>query len=283
MKKMSWLQYFIRLILFNIFFILSACTHAGASEENSRELTVGIAPYLPAAKLIAQHAPLADYLSKGLAESVVLLDSENYKSFQEYSQKGLYDILITPIHWGRAAESSNLYQRAVKTRQSVFASLVVRKDSTIYNASQLQELHLALPPNHDVVHYLALQTLRDYRVEQGRNLRVEIIEPYSKALNQVLQGNVEAAAIAEQNIEKYLDNPQGKFRIIAASMPMPSFVVMLNSRLGYEKINKIRKLLLSFSQTEVGKTYFKHSGWQAFLPLDNDTFTALDADLLKNF
>jgi len=283
MKNMPWSQYIIRLILFNILCSLSAYSYAGANEESSHELTVGIAPYLPAPKLIAQHAPLADYLSEGLDESVVLLDSEDYKSFQEYTQKGLYDILITPIHWGRAAESSGLYQHSVKTRQSVFASLVVRKDSAIHNGAQLQELHLALPPNHDVVHYLALQTLRDYRVEQGRNLRVEIVEPYSKALDQVLQGNIEAAAIAEQNIEKYLDNPQGKFRIIAASMPMPSFVVMLNTRLGYEKMNKIRKLLLSFSQTDEGKAYFKHSGWQAFLPLDNDTFTALDADLLKNF
>lgn len=278
---MPWLQYLIRVIFFHLLCGLSAYAHASA--ENSHELNLGIAPYLSAPKLIAQHAPLADYLSEGLDESVVLLDSENYKSFQEYTQKGLYDILITPIHWGRAAENSGLYQRSVKTRQSVFASLVVRKDSTIYNASQLQELHLALPPNNDVVHYLALQTLRDYRVEQGRNLRVEIVEPYSKALDQVLQGNIEAAAIAEQNIEKYLDNPQGKFRIIAASMPMPSFVVMLNTRLGYEKISKIRKLLLSFSQSDAGKAYFKHTGWQAFLPLDSDTFTALDADLLRNF
>lgn len=278
---MPWLQYLIRVIFFNVLCGLSACLYASA--ENPPELNIGIAPYLSAPKLIAQHAPLADYLSEGLEESVVLLDSENYKTFQEYTQKGLYDILITPIHWARLAENSGLYQRAVKTRQSVFASLVVRKDSSIYNASQLQELHLALPPNHDVVHYLALQTLRDYRVEQGRNLRVEIVEPYSKALDQVVQGHIEAAAIAEQNIEKYLDNPQGKFRIIAASMPMPSFVIMLNSRLGYEKINKIKRLLLSFSQRDDGKTYFKHSGWQAFLPLDSDTFTALDADLLKNF
>lgn len=280
---MSKLRAIVMLICCSFAYLLPAQAQMSLTEDDDRELKLGIVPYINSSKLIAQHAPLADYLAEGLKENVVLLDSENYKLFQESIQQGLYDILITPIHWGRLAETGGVYQRVAKTKQSIFATLVVRKESSIYNGEQLRDLYLALPPTHDIVHYLALQTLRDYHLEQGHNLHVEIVDSYSKALEQVLQGKVEAAAIAEQNIEKYLDNPQGKFRIIAASMPMPYFVVMAHSRLGYENINNIRKLLLNFQQTEVGKAYFRHTGLQGFLPLDDDTFSALDMDLLKNF
>jgi phosphonate transport system substrate-binding protein len=254
-----------------------------AAEESKREMTLGIMPYIPATKLIAQHAALADYLTQNLGNDVVLLDGEDYNNFHTLVQQATCDILVIPIHWVKLAENVAGYQRIAKTKQSVFATLVVRKDSNIHSSEQLRDLHLALPPSHDIVHYLALQTLRDYGLEQGRNLHVEITDSYNKALNQVLKGTVQAAAIAEQNIEKYLDNSQQKLRIIAASMPMPSFVVMVHPRLGQEMLSKIRRLLLNLQQTETGKQYFRHSGWQGFLPFDNETLFVLDADLLKSF
>jgi phosphonate transport system substrate-binding protein len=247
---------------------------AWASEKTP--LTLGVFPYVTPAQLAAFHAPLKDYLARGLDRPVTLVTAPDFMSFVDRTREGQYDIVFTAPHLGRLAETRDEYKRVAQTSHTVQGFFLARKGSDIRKIEDLRGKTVMIAQKVSIVYQLAEHTLRENGLVPGESVTIIDTRTHNNAMHAPLRGEADASVTGKLLWYVLDDKQKEPLQIIGTTGEAPGFLVMAHPRLAARDIGKIRKLLLDFHLKPGSESYFTTNGFEKFQPVDDRAMKGLD-------
>jgi phosphonate transport system substrate-binding protein len=267
-----------RFLVFLALWLTGLC----ASAQAPQTLVLGVFPYLSPSQMIEQLSPLRKRIEEALGVPVSLQSAPDFISFVQRTAKGDYDLVITAPHMGRLAQQRDGWQLVAMSGQQTATVILVRKDSGITRLDQLRGKRMAVGSLPSVTYLLAAEALLKKGVKPGRDLDVIETASFSNVVQSVFKGEAAAGATPTLLWDKWIHvnaEQHSQLReIFRAPPPNPnSFLVMCPPGTDQTTILRLRKSLLNFGDTPVGRDFLQKSQFESFLPPDEKAMARNDA------
>jgi len=250
------------------------------SAATGETLVLGVFPYLSASQMMEQLSPLVKRMEEALEKKITMVSAPDFMSYVERTARGEYDIVITAPHMGRLAEQRDGWQLVVQSGQKTATVLLVRRDSGIRDIADLRGKTMAVGNRRSVTYLLAEEALIHQGLTPGKEINIVETATFSNVVQSVFLGEVAAGATPTLlwDTWQYVNNEQhDQLREIFRAKPAaPSFLVMVNPKMGQATISRLAASLLSYYETPEGKAFFRKSQFESFLPLDEATMKGID-------
>ncbi|MFI9652709.1 PhnD/SsuA/transferrin family substrate-binding protein [Guyparkeria halopsychrophila] len=247
--------------------LLVAALPAKAEEA----LKMAIAPFLPEAELNEAYAPVAEYLSRRLGETVELELFPNYLSFWEATRGGSdFDIALdaAPVTDFRVQRQN--WQVIARFDGEVTQSLVTRDDDLILSPRELVNKRVAVQPSPSVG-ALVLYQLFPNPVQQPTLIFERTNRDVAAA---VIEGKAKAGVIPTPLVGGY----PGLYPVITTD-PLPFLGFSVSPELNERTRKALRQALLSFAETDEGRRILDEQQLTDIVPATN-RYYAGNAELL---
>ena len=247
--------------------LLIAALPAKAEET----LKMAIAPFLPEAELNEAYAPVAEYLSRRLGETVELELFPNYLSFWEATRGGSdFDIALdaAPVTDFRVQRQN--WQVIARFDGEVTQSLVTRDDDLILSPRELVNQRVAVQPSPSVG-ALVLYQLFPNPVQQPTLVFERTNRDVATA---VLEGKARAGVIPTPLVGGYT----GLYPVITTE-PLPFLGFSASPELNDRTRKALQQALLSFAETEEGQRILDEQQLTDIVPATNRYYRG-NAELL---
>ncbi|MFO7809142.1 phosphate/phosphite/phosphonate ABC transporter substrate-binding protein [Guyparkeria sp.] len=234
-------------------------------------LRMAIAPFLPQAELNEAYAPVADYLSRRLGETVELELFPNYLSFWEATRGGSnFEIALdaAPVTDFRVQRQN--WQVIARFDGEVTQSLVTREDDLILSPKELVNQRVAVQPSPSVG-ALVLYQLFPNPVQQPTLVFERTNRDVATA---VLEGKARAGVIPTPLVGGYT----GLYPVITTE-PLPFLGFSVSPELNDRTRKALQQALLSFAETEEGQRILEEQELTDVVPANN-RYYAGNAELL---
>lgn len=243
-------------------------------------LVLGVFPYLSASQMMEQLSPLVKRMEEALEKKITMVSAPNFMSYVERTARGEYDLVLTAAHMGRLAETRDGWQLVVQSGQKTATVLLVRKDSTIHEVSDLRGKTMAVGNRRSVTYLLAEEALLLQGLTPGKDINIVETATFSNVVQSVFLGEVDAGATPTLlwDTWQYINHEQhDQLSAIFRTKPTaPSFLVMVSPKMSRAVITRLAESLLSYHETPEGRDFFQKSQFESFLPLDEATMMGID-------
>ncbi|MBU1224556.1 MAG: phosphate/phosphite/phosphonate ABC transporter substrate-binding protein [Gammaproteobacteria bacterium] len=259
-----------------LLFVFTLVLGPSALASEKSPLTLGVFPYVTPAQLAAFHAPLKDYLARGLDRPVTLVTAPDFMSFVDRTRDGQYDIVFTAPHLGRLAETRDGYKRVAQTSHTVQGFFLARKDSDIRKIEDLRGKTVMIAQKVSIVYQMAEHTLRENGLVPGESVTIIDTRTHNNAMHAPLRGEADASVTGKLLWYVLDDKQKEPLQIIGTTEEAPGFLVMAHPRLATQDVDKIKNLLLAFHLKPGSASYFTTNGYEKFQAVDDRTMKGLD-------
>ncbi|MBO1924649.1 phosphate/phosphite/phosphonate ABC transporter substrate-binding protein [Thiomicrorhabdus sp. 6S3-12] len=237
-------------------FLATLCAGAYASSH----ISFAVFPYANPSYIAKVHQPIKRYFEQALKEPVYLISAKDFKSYNQGILQQKYDIIMGAPHMGRLAELASGYYWLGFTANSSYAVITTREENAGKQLKDFKGQQIIMPPKSAIVNYLSRQALQNAGLTPGKDITVIETNSHHNAMLAVINKIQPLGAFGKPAWEDF--NPKGKesLRLLFKSELIPGFAVMVNPKLGQERIRRLREAFLNFPNTEAGKTYFANTG-----------------------
>jgi phosphonate transport system substrate-binding protein len=260
----------------------TAAAPAGAQE--AQPLEVGLVPNLTARTLLTVFEPMRAYLELQMRQPVRLSTAPNFKAFYARTQKGEFDLVVTPAHFAWLAHREAGYTPLLTYVEQLDGLLIVARDSAIHNVGALRGKRLG------IVDPLAIVSMRGQRVLQEQGLRagvdyfVQSIAPHNAAAVAVAQGELDAAIIGSGPYRIMAEEARGRLRVLSEVGAMPNAVYLAHNRIPPARQRDLQMHLKAFAETTAeGQRFMAQYRYGGFKAISATELKAMDvyADQVK--
>jgi len=208
-----------------------------------RVLSFGAFPSHSLVRLEAFYAPLAQYLSESLHQSVRFGTGKSYARFRERLAAGEFDIAFVQESDYSAFARPHGYRalaRSSPSRLLIFAPA----DSGLRNVDDLRGQRIALPPIEDDATTVALQRLRELGLEPGRDVTVVHVDHSSACLQFASTGRSQAAATSDAALQFTGARRDVDYRVLDEVAPVPAPLFVARRSFGVDEAGIVLQALL---------------------------------------
>lgn len=250
----------------------------------AQTIKIGITPYTNAVKIIKVYKPLSDFISKDLNSTIEIFTAKNYKEFYKDVEKGSFDLVITSPHFG-ALHIKNGFIPLYRYDISLRLLFLVLKDSPYYNISDLKNTTIATPNYLSALNVGSLGILKNYGLQNGKNFQLEDLGSHTSAIKSVLLEECDAAITTFTPLKQFSFDIKDKTRILTSDYKLPHLFTLANPKLGKMKIKQIKTALKKFENSDIGKSFFKNSGYKGYTTIDKKDLQELETlnEITKKF
>ncbi|MFN3415827.1 MAG: phosphate/phosphite/phosphonate ABC transporter substrate-binding protein [Caldimonas sp.] len=209
----------------------AACGWAcpAAATPGGPPLRIGLAPYLPAPRLMLLFRPLREHLEAQLARAVQFYTARDFRQLAADTRARVFDAAMLPAHLAALAMSDWGYLPLSGTLAHTQVILLVRKDSPVQTAQDLRGQAIGTLDPLSLVAAVALRWLTEQGLALGTGaqaVRVAVQPTVSSALHALARGEVAAVAVAEAQLHNLsADTPIDHRRLVELrDIPGPVFV-----------------------------------------------------------
>jgi len=252
-------------------------------------LRFGVSPYLDRNLLLAAYRPFADYLARELGMPVELVVPERYADMRAMLRDGRLDLAyLTPLLYIQARRDDpglRLLGADVWQGVSFYTGyLVVRSDSGLTSPTDLAGRRLALVDPQSASGWLLPRhelRARGLPVE-GSSFEVVLSGDHTRALQMLLDGRVDAAAVSSNTLAMArrdgLDG--GRVRILMKTGTIPPDVLCAASRLPDDLLARLTDLVQGIdTRSPLGRSVIPRAtrlnGWRPGDPREYDVIERL--------
>lgn len=259
-----------------LLFVFALVLGPSALASEKSPLTLGVFPYVTPVQLASFHTPLKDYLAESLQRPVSLVTAPDFDSFVERTREGQYDIIITAPHLGRLAETRDGYKRLAQTGHTSQGIFLARKDSNIHRIEDLRGKTVMIAQKISIIYQMAEHMLREKDLVPGESVTIIETRTHNNAMHAPLRGEADASVTGTLLWRVLKDEQKDQMRVIGTTEEAPGFMLMANSRLTNQDVEKIMKLLLDFHRVPGSEAYFSTTGYEKFDLIDDKVMKKLD-------
>ena len=238
-------------------------------------LTLGVFPYISANQMMEQLSPLCKRLEEALGKKVILVSAPDFMSYVDRTTKGEYDLVLTAAHMGYLAEKRDGWQRVVQSGQKTAAVFLVRQESSVKCLEDLRGKKITVGNRRSLTYLLAKEALAERGIILDKDMEIIETATFSNVVQSVFLGEADVGTtptLLWDNWEHVNAEQQRQLRDIFRTRPAaPSFLVIASPKIDQTTIRRLTDSLLSFQDTEAGKTFFQKSQFGSFQPLDDAT------------
>ncbi len=288
MKKMRFV-----LLMVIIMSLLAGC---GTKEETV--IKMGFVPMKDGDKLIESVQPLAEMLSEELGMTVEAFTATNYVGVVEGLGSGQVDFgFIPPFAYVLANKESNanVVLTAINKHGKSFyrSQFIVKKDSDIKTFEDIRDKKVAFVDPSSTSGYLFPGAhLKGLGIDIDNDMEYVYAGGHDKALQLLLNGDVDVATTFVDSRDRYKEDFPTAIEdtvVLGYTKDIPNISVTVRGDMEDELQEKIRKALLTVSETEEGaallKELFNMYGFVEATDADydviRDTAEQMDVDLTK--
>jgi len=245
---------------------------ATCSAGDKTTLVFGVFPYLPTAQLEQIYAPVAADLSIATGREVQLRTRPSFDLFREELVQQHYDLVfIQPFAYAQVA-SANGYRSVARPTEALKAIFVVRSDSDIHDLKDLRNSTLAMPPKGAAVSLLARQTLSQYGLVPGTDIRLTYQNNHAACLRAVLIRKAAACITAPAPLQIFTQRTGMIFRILAYSDPIPGSTFAVHERLPAAQRSAIARRIVSWDRSTAGKVLLESLKLSSFVNSSDEDY-----------
>jgi len=245
-----------------------AVSLATASQALVFAVNEGVTYKVSPVEIQARYAGIAADLTKLLNEKVTIEPVGEYRTLRTGLAEQRWDlVLVHPAHISIAALKSHEYQLVAVTKgfTGYKASFLVRADSDLKSLSEVQKLRLGAPDEDSITSVMVRATLRDQGVDASK--MAITYTRYQDAVPFFLDNQLtHLGATASSAVVKAWQDKGGK--VLTASKPVPIKHVLASSKLGSDKIEKIKNYLLNLDASDAGRKSLEPTKWKGFEAYD---------------
>ncbi len=222
--------------------------------DNAQPILFGVFPYLPPARLEQLFAPVAADLSEAIGRPVLLRTRPTYLRFRKELENETYDLVfVQPFDYVESAAPHG-YHLISRWSQLLAALFVTRTDSRVTTMNGLRNEVIAAPPIRAAVSLLGRQTLLDYQLIPGKNVRLTYQNSHAACLRQVLIHKATACITADSPLKLFEALSGVDFRVLASSRLIPGPAFAVHTRVAKNIRSKIQKRTTGWAKTARGRS-----------------------------
>jgi phosphonate transport system substrate-binding protein len=248
--------------------VLCLCWLPLSAADPVEPLRLGIMPFNSTLALIKTHQPLRQHLQLGIGQPIDIYTSSNYDQFQRDSLAGEFDLLITGPHFGVMCLDAG-YVPLVRYDTALQPVFVLSKNSTIRSVEDFRGKRIGLPNRLSVSAIGGLRWLREQGLVADRDFLVLEKTTHGAAIAAVAVGDLDAALTTYTPLKQVPEDVREHIRVMPTELKVPHLMTLAHKRLGKEKIGRLERALKSFPATPEGAAFFRDTGYQGYLPIDD--------------
>lgn len=256
------------------FFLLSAIA-AAASATQPERLVVGVFPYLTTRTLVNTYQPLRMHLEQSLAREVAVVTAPDLRQFYARSQRGDYDILVTPPHFARLHQLQSGLIPLFGYSNPTTGLLVARRDSGIKSAEDLRGREIAIAEPVALVAIMCSAWMGQHGMKSPRDYTFHVAGSHNSAVMSVVNRETAAAVVGASAFKQITEKFKSDVVVVTAVGEVMGLVVLANPRLG-SGLAQIEQSLASFPSTPEGQQFIQTNGIGGFKPIERSELQKLD-------
>lgn len=254
---------------------LTAAHHAAA--EVAKPLEIGIIPNVSTHALFAAYQPMRLYLEQQLGRPVILLTAPDFKTFYERTGKGDYDLVITPPHLARLAETESGYVPLTTYRNGLSALLLVAKDGPIKTVADLRGKSIGMPDLLALAPMAGRHWLEQRGLKAGTDYALRITAPHNTAVLSVMRGDTDAAIVGSGPYQLMPAELRDGVRILANMGTVINATFMAHPKLSADARARIKRALLTFAnESPEGKKFVQDNEFGGMKLLTSKDLKTMD-------
>lgn len=223
-----------------------------AEHTASKELVLGVFPYIAARKLAENFALALPAMSKSTGKAILFRSAPSYDNFSDALTSASYDIvLVQPFDYARAIDHGYLPLAGMKNQLQ--GTFFVLENSPYKLVTDFRGKVIATPPADSAQSRLARHTLLQAGLTPGHDVTIN----YSKnheACMQLLQNDEVAACFTAELALSMLPNELTRgLRSIGLSEKVPGVLFMAHKRLPAKTRGQLQAEILSWSNSADGR------------------------------
>lgn len=270
MLKKSYLRPLLVILLF-----ISGCsgdksvyTPIGEKSPGQKEdrLVLGVMPSLPPTKLFTKFQPLADYLTKTTGKVVTISTAPNFQEYVARLKNGEYELILpNPYLYVMVSRAPGYIPLAKVSGIPFKGIIIVRKDSSINNISDLKGKKIAYP---DPSALAATMQVRAFLKRNGIDPERDTKESYAASQDSVIfsvhQRLFDAAGTWPETLDRIPDDVSKDLKILAETETLPHRPIAVRADISKETVQKIKNSLLSMADDPDGQKILASMGYKGF-------------------
>lgn len=254
--------------------LLAAVAHARPDDAT---LEVGLVPNISARTLIAAFQPMREYLARELRQPVELYTAPDFATFFHRTQRGDFDLAVTPAHFAWLAIQEAGYVPLVTYRNELDGLLIVKHDSPITSAAQLKGKTIGVVDMLAIVTMRGTQWLREQGLSAERDYALLLTAPHNTAALVVARGNVDAAIIGSGPYRLMPEEIRSQVRVLAEVGAVPNAVYLARGDMAPARRRQLTEALLAFGNVSAeGRRFMEEYRYGGFKPVSAADLRGMD-------
>lgn len=257
-----------------------------AAAAGIQPFEIGLVPNLTARKLLTAFEPMRAYLENKLQQPVRLITAPNFREFFARTQKGEFDLVVTPAHFAWLAYQEAGYTPILTYTAPLDGLLVVARNSPIRSIANLRGKRIGIVDPLAIVTMRGLQVLREQGMSPGIDFSVQEIAPHNAAAVAVEQGHLDAAIIGSGPYRIMAENTRERLRVLSEVGSVPNAIYLLSKRIPVARQRELQAALLAFAATSAeGQKFMSEYRYGGFKTISAAELKPMEvyADQVKQF
>lgn len=251
-----------------------AAVMASASAGDTRDIVLGIFPYLSSRQLVKNFAPLLPALSRAAGKPIHLRTASSFGSFSDNLVAGKYDIvLVQPFEFEKTVQLG--YIPLAGMQDMAYGTFFVKNNSPYQRIKDFKGKKIAMGPAESAQSRIGRTALIKAGLNPERDVTIVYVNTHDACLREV-QRQAAAACVTSPLVLKMLPEEfAAGLRQIGETAKIPGVVFLAHKRLSTQTRVEIQREILSWKDTKAGKKILDSMQFGNFVPVNQDAYKNL--------
>lgn len=241
-------------------------------------LVVGLVPNVTARTLIAAFQPLREYLAQKLNQPVEVYTSPDFSTFYQQTQRGEFDLVVTPAHFAWLAIREAKYEPLVTYREPLQGLVVVKSGNSIDSPRALRGKKVGITDPLAIVTMRGLQWFSEHGMQAGTDFVVRKSSPHNTAALAVGNGDLDAAIIGSGPYRIMPEEIRSQIAVLAEVGAVPNAIYLANGNMSPQRRRALQEALLSFGNDSAeGHRFMEQYRYGGFKPITRSELKPMEA------
>lgn len=250
--------------------------------STTKPVEIGIVPYMSVRELIAKYEPLRTYLQDVLGAPVKIYTANGFIPFYLNTEKGDYDLAITPSHIARLLQNEHGYTPLVRFSTPGRVLLMSAHNGPLKTVQDLHGQIIAIPDKFALASIACMAYLSENKLLPGKNFKLLEVPSFPSAIISVQKGEAAAACTASPPFSYMPKELQDSVKILADVGTITGLVIV--ARPGMKKLalnDLIQSLLKINDDANGGQQFIAALGFGPLIPATAKDMSKLDRYLAE--
>ncbi len=232
--------------------LLAALFACATQTAEAATYTFGAVPQFEIRRLHQIWLPVLKYLEKETGFQFEMVGSPTIPAFEAEFLDGRFDFsYMNPYHLVLASQKQGYVPIVRDTGRKLFGVLVVKKDSNIKTAQDLDGKTLAFPAPNALG--ASLQIRQELTDKFGLNFSSRYVKTHDSVYLNVLLGEVAAGGGVQKTLNSQQEKIKNNLKVIHKTTPVAPHPIAAHPRVPQDVANKVKQALLKLGQSEDGR------------------------------